>query len=73
MNEDLGIKEILEWYLTAGVDETCGEVPFALAEPAKEMPRIVPAAVSAAVRPVDRKSTRLNSSHTRPSRMPSSA
>ena len=31
MNEDLGIKEILEWYLTAGVDETCGEVPFALA------------------------------------------
>lgn len=50
MNEDLGIKEILEWYLTAGVDETCGEVPFALAEPAKEMPRIVPATVSAAVR-----------------------
>jgi len=32
MNEDLGIKEILEWYLTAGVDETCGEVPFALAD-----------------------------------------
>ena len=53
MNEDLGIKKILEWYLTAGVDETCGEVPFALAEPAKEMPRIVPAAVSAAVRPVE--------------------
>ena len=44
MNEDLGIKEILEWYLTAGVDETCGEVPFALAEPA---------AVSAAVRPAE--------------------
>ena len=42
MNEDLGIKEILEWYLTAGV-----------AEPAKEMPRIVPAAVSAAVRPAE--------------------
>lgn len=53
MNEDLGIKEILEWYLTAGVDETCGQVPFALAEPAKEMPRIVPAAVSAAVRPAE--------------------
>lgn len=53
MNEDLGIKEILEWYLTDGVDETCGEVPFALAEPAKEMPRIVPAAVSAAVRPAE--------------------
>lgn len=53
MNEDLGIKEILEWYLTAGVDETCGEVPFALAEPAKEMPRIVPAAISAAVRPAE--------------------
>ena len=53
MNEDLGIKEIFEWYLTAGVDETCGEVPFALAEPAKEMPRIVPAAVSAAVRPAE--------------------
>ena len=53
MNEDLGIKEIFEWYLTAGVDETCGEVPFALVEPAKEMPRIVPAAVSAAVRPAE--------------------
>lgn len=53
MNEDLGIKEILEWYLTAGVDETCGEVPFALAKSAKEMPRIVPAAVSAAVRPAE--------------------
>ena len=53
MNEDLGIKEIFEWYLTAGVDETCGEVPFALAEPAKEMPRIVPSAVSAAVRPAE--------------------
>ena len=53
MNEDLGIKEILEWYLTAGVDETCGEVPFALAEPAKEMPRIVRATVSAAVRPAE--------------------
>lgn len=53
MNEDLGIKEILEWYLTAGVDETCGEVPFALAEPAKEMPRIVPATVFAAVRPAE--------------------
>lgn len=53
MNEDLGIKEILEWYLTAGVDETCGEVLFALAEPAKEMPRIVPATVSAAVRPAE--------------------
>lgn len=53
MNEDLGIKEILEWYLIAGVDETCGEVPFALAEPVKEMPRIVPAAVSAAVRPAE--------------------
>ena len=53
MNEDLGIKEIFEWYLTAGVDETCGEVPFALAEPAKEMPRIVPAAVSAPVRPAE--------------------
>ena len=33
MNENLGIKEILDWYITAGVDEICGEVPFALAEP----------------------------------------
>ena len=27
MNEDLGIKEILEWYLTAGVDETAAVRP----------------------------------------------
>ena len=30
MNEDLNIRDILEWYLTAGVDETFGEVPFGL-------------------------------------------
>ena len=30
MSESLNVREILEWYLTAGVEETCGEVPFAL-------------------------------------------
>ena len=30
MSESLNVREILEWYLTAGVDETCGDVPFAL-------------------------------------------
>ena len=30
MENNLSIREILEWYVTAGVDETFGEVPFGL-------------------------------------------
>jgi len=44
MNENLSIGEILDWYIAAGVDEICGEVPFALAEPEKERVRPLPAA-----------------------------
>lgn len=44
MNENLGIKEILEWYAAAGVEEICGDVPFALAEPSKEVRAAVPVA-----------------------------
>ncbi len=35
----LDAKEILEWYLLAGVDETCGEIPFASSKQEKEMLR----------------------------------
>ena len=48
MNENLGIKEILDWYITAGVDEICGEVPFALAEPEQEVRKPLPVAAVAA-------------------------
>lgn len=52
MSDNLGIKDILEWYLTAGVDETCGDVPFAQAEPVKAAPVVSVAAPKAAeVRP----------------------
>lgn len=33
MENQLNIREILEWYVTAGVDETFGEVPFGLDAP----------------------------------------
>ena len=33
MEDDLNIREILEWYVFAGVDETFGEVPFGLDTP----------------------------------------
>lgn len=53
MNEDLNIRDILEWYLTAGVDETFGEVPFGLdtAGKTEPTPAKAPAAAAAAVRP----------------------
>ena len=49
MNENLGIKEILDWYITAGVDEICGEVPFALAEPEQEVRKPLPVAAVAEI------------------------
>lgn len=33
MENNLSIKEILEWYVTAGVDETFGDVPFGIDAP----------------------------------------
>ena len=33
MEDNLNIRQILEWYVTAGVDETFGEVPFGLEAP----------------------------------------
>lgn len=41
MSENLNVKEILEWYLTAGVDETCGEVPFASVDISSEIQKNV--------------------------------
>ena len=32
MNNEMSVREMLEWYLAAGVDETLGEVPFGIAE-----------------------------------------
>ena len=28
MTENVNPKDILEWYIWAGVEETCGDVPF---------------------------------------------
>lgn len=36
MSDNLSAKDILEWYLCAGVDETCGEIPFVLQSDAKK-------------------------------------
>lgn len=33
MSENMNIKQILEWYGDAGVDETCGGIPFGLDKP----------------------------------------
>lgn len=43
-SECLDVKYMLEWYLTAGVDETLGEVPFA-AQTEKHQERTVPEVV----------------------------
>lgn len=37
MNENMNIKQILEWYTDAGVDETCGGVPFGLDKPVENV------------------------------------
>ena len=36
MSDNLNAKDILEWYLWAGVDETCGDIPFILKPEAKK-------------------------------------
>lgn len=51
MNENLNVKEILEWYLTAGVDETCGDEPFALRQE-KTFDKINTAQVTAKLEPL---------------------
>lgn len=48
MSESLNVREILEWYLTAGVDETCGDVPFALQTTLDE-PKTAPVCATASV------------------------
>lgn len=46
IDENLSVKDILEWYVWAGVDETLGEIPFALAQktetetPLKPLPKV---------------------------------
>lgn len=52
MNEGLGIKEILEWYLCAGVDETCGNEPFSPPPAGRQLPQVAAAvSTAAAARP----------------------
>ena len=52
MTEDnLSIKDILEWYIAAGVEETAGSEPFALAKEIENRPRPVPRAAESVVRP----------------------
>ena len=36
--ENLTLSQILEWYVCAGVDETCGDVPFALPPKVEDKP-----------------------------------
>lgn len=43
----MNAKEILEWYLCAGVDETCGDIPFAPPPAGRVLPKV--AAPAAAV------------------------
>lgn len=45
MNEDMNLKVLLEWYLTAGVEETAGEMPFALETPEEKIIRPIPTLV----------------------------
>lgn len=42
MTEALNVKEILEWYLCAGVDETCGEEAFAPPPQGRALPKVSP-------------------------------
>ncbi len=49
MNEELNLKQLIEWYITAGVEETAGEVPFA-PPPAAEV-KVAPVRSMAAPRP----------------------
>ena len=42
MSEDLNIKQLIEWYITAGVDETIGDTPFALSAEEKNTITVQP-------------------------------
>ncbi len=37
MSRDMNVKQILEWYMDAGVDETFGSVPFGLEKPVENV------------------------------------
>ncbi len=53
MNNEMSVREMLEWYLAAGVDETLGEVPFGIAEEEpviRELPKREPPAAAAPYR-----------------------
>lgn len=43
MTEDMDVRQILEWYITAGVDATCGDEPWC------EMPKVQAQPISAPV------------------------
>ena len=50
MKDNMNIKDILEWYIWAGVDETCGEIPLSLVSDKKTILSVVQDEVK--VRPV---------------------
>ncbi len=43
MTETMNAQQLLEWYLCAGVDETCGEVAFAPAPQGRGLPKVAAA------------------------------
>lgn len=46
MTEELNLKQLIEWYITAGVEETAGDVPFAPPPAAAVQPLAARSAVS---------------------------
>ena len=50
MTENMDVRQILEWYLCAGVDETCGDVAFVPAPQGRALPK-VEQPVSSTMRP----------------------
>lgn len=59
MNDELNLKEILEWYLGAGVDETCSDVPFGLEKPEEKIVAQKLAVARSSVAPLRQATTEL--------------
>lgn len=51
VNEADSVEQVLEWYICAGVEETCGDVPFAMAPAEKAIvPKPAASVLSALVK-----------------------
>ena len=51
VNEADSVEQVLEWYICAGVEETCGDVPFAMAPAEKAVvPKPAASVLSALVK-----------------------